>query len=60
MTRVQQVLRSLWELARELCGDRAYSRYRDHVRGCGGQPMTAQEFYLWRIRQKYSYPGRCC
>jgi uncharacterized short protein YbdD (DUF466 family) len=60
MTRVRQILRGFWELARELCGDKAYSRYRVHILARGGQPMTPQEFYLWRVQHKYSSPARCC
>jgi uncharacterized short protein YbdD (DUF466 family) len=60
MTRVRQILRSFWELARELCGDKAYSRYHDHILARGGQPMTPKEFYLWQVQHRYSCPARCC
>ena len=60
MARFELVLRSVWEYLREVFGDKAYSRYHDHILAHGGEPMTPQEFYLWRVQHKYSCPARCC
>ena len=54
------LLLATWEYLRKLFGEHAYARYCAFVLARGGQPMTAQEFYLWRERHKYSHPAHCC
>jgi uncharacterized short protein YbdD (DUF466 family) len=60
MAKIRQILIELWSFARELLGENAYARYREHAAARGGCPMTAQEFYLSELQRKYSRPSRCC
>jgi uncharacterized short protein YbdD (DUF466 family) len=57
MPRFRDWLRHLWAGLRELSGDAAYERYcRDNPR----PPLSREEFYLDRLRRKYSGVSRCC
>ena len=60
MAKVWQILIEIWSFARELLGENAYARYREHIAARGGCPLTPQEFYLSELRRKYSRPSRCC
>ena len=60
MVRVRTVLERIWEIAREVFGDKAYDRYAAHVRGRGEKPLRPGEFYLSQLQRKYSRPSRCC
>lgn len=48
-----------WAWLRAVSGDDAYEAY---VAGAAhrGAPLTRQEFYLDRLRRKYSRLSRCC
>lgn len=60
MAKLCPILRVAWDYLRELFGEKAYTRYCDHVVARGGQPMALRDFYLWQQQQKYSRPCRCC
>ena len=57
-----QYVRKAWELLREMTGDAAYERYRQHLRARhpDRRPLSPREFYLARLNEKYSRPSRCC
>jgi uncharacterized short protein YbdD (DUF466 family) len=48
-----------WAWLRALSGDDAYEAYVARGAGPGAAP-TRQEFYLDRLRRKYSRVSRCC
>ena len=62
MTLVIRRLLRLWRNLQDLSGESAYARYCEHVRS--QQPeaplLTAKEFYLTRLEDKYARPERCC
>jgi uncharacterized short protein YbdD (DUF466 family) len=60
MRRAQDILAQIWQIAREVFGDKAYDRYAAHARGRGETPLTPQEFYVSQLQRKYSRPSRCC
>ncbi len=60
MTKAQRMFWQIWELARELFGDKAYDRYAEHVRARGGEPLMREEFYVSQLQRKYARPSRCC
>jgi uncharacterized short protein YbdD (DUF466 family) len=60
MAKLQGLFQGIWNYLGELLGDKEYSRYHDHILARGGEPMTPQEFYLWRVQHKYSSPAGCC
>jgi len=60
MARIQHVLRNVWEYLGEVFGEKAYTRYCDHILARGGQPMSPKDFYLWQQQHKYSHLSRCC
>ncbi|MFB3921001.1 MAG: CstA-like transporter-associated (seleno)protein [Terriglobia bacterium] len=60
MAWLQTILERIWEIAREVFGDKAYDRYAEHIRGQGGTPLTPAEFYVSQLQRKYSRPSRCC
>ena len=49
-----------WRFLRELTGENDYARYCGHAGADGAPVMTAEQFYLHRLRQKYSRINRCC
>jgi uncharacterized short protein YbdD (DUF466 family) len=53
-------IKRLWEMARELVGDRAYERYAAGCRRRGEAPLSPREFYLSQLQRKYTRPSRCC
>ncbi len=54
-------MRRVWLGLREWCGDAAYEKYvRCVKRVGGGEPVTAEEFYVEELKRKYSRPNRCC
>lgn len=58
----RRVLRRFWRGLREWCGDAAYERYL-HSRGTresSRPPLTAAEFYVEQLENRYSRPNRCC
>jgi uncharacterized short protein YbdD (DUF466 family) len=51
----------LWRGLRELSGDAAYERYLAAQRRAGSrQPLGEREFYVDRLRRRYSGISRCC
>ena len=55
-------LKKLWSLLREASGDADYARYSEHLRlHHPDRPRpTPEQFYLDRLKDKYSKPSRCC
>jgi uncharacterized short protein YbdD (DUF466 family) len=54
-------LRNFWRGVRQWSGDSAYETYlacaeRQQVK----EPLSAAEFYVEQLNQKYSRPNRCC
>ena len=60
MAKTRNLLWHIWEIAREVFGDKAYDRYAEHMRAHGGDPLTPEEFYVAQLQRKYSRPCRCC
>jgi uncharacterized short protein YbdD (DUF466 family) len=55
-----EMMRRVWDMAREVLGDNAYERYKARARQQGQKVLTAKEFYLSQLERKYSKPSRCC
>jgi len=55
-----RLLRGLWHFLRESAGENDYERYRIRALARGESPAEAAEFYISRLRHKYSQPNRCC
>ena len=57
-----RLVRSAWCFVREVSGDDAYERYREHIlEAHPGQPaMTRSEYYRMRTEQKWDRVTRCC
>ena len=53
-------IQRIWRFLREVSGDNDYARYLASARENGTAVMTAEQFYLWQLRQKYSRINRCC
>jgi len=51
-----------WAVLGEILGDGDYARYCAFLerKRPGQAPPTAAEFYLCRLRERYSRPNRCC
>jgi uncharacterized short protein YbdD (DUF466 family) len=60
-SRVARCARALWGWLREVSGDAAYERYlaAQHRAGSRKQ-LTEREFYVDRLRRRYSTTSRCC
>jgi uncharacterized short protein YbdD (DUF466 family) len=59
--RLKRGFASVWRGVREWCGDTAYERYQECAkRGGQSRILTASEFYVERLNQRYSRPNRCC
>ena len=56
------LLRSAWYFVREVSGDDAYERYREHSLEAhpGQPPMSRSEYYRVRTEQKWDRVTRCC
>ena len=52
--------RVLWNYLREACGENDYARHCARARAEGASAMTAKQFYLAKLRRKYSRISRCC
>lgn len=52
--------RRIWEIVREVLGDKAYERYAERARARGEAPLTPAEFYVLQLARKYTRPSRCC
>ena len=65
--RAPAVIRKCWWWLRQVTGDAAYENYlRSRSRavdaageGCGGL-LSAEEFYVEKLRHKYMGISRCC
>ncbi len=53
-------IRRIWEIAREVLGDRAYERYVERARASGELPLAPEEFYIAQLERRYTRPSRCC
>ncbi len=60
MARLRNLIKSVWEYLREVSGENDYARYCARVPADRGCPMSPEEFYVWKLRQKYSRISRCC
>jgi len=58
---MQRVLYWL-RILRQILGDGEYERYREHMRDKhpGVVPADPRDFYVARLKDKYSRPQRCC
>jgi uncharacterized short protein YbdD (DUF466 family) len=57
-----RLLRSAWYFVRQVSGDDAYERYREHMlqAHAGQTAMTRAEHYKVRTEQKWNRVTRCC
>ncbi len=60
MLELQILMRTVWQYLREACGENDYARYRARALRKGSRPLPPDEFYLWKLRVKYSRVSRCC
>ena len=60
MSMAIEMMRRVWDVAREVLGDFAYERYRERAQRQGPKVLTAKEFYVSQLQRKYSKPSRCC
>ena len=60
MGKTRRIIRRIWDIVREILGDKAYDRYSARARQQGQNVLTAKEFYLNQLQRKYSKPSRCC
>jgi hypothetical protein len=60
MAQLRSVLQAFRAYVKELSGENDYARYRSRALMKREPPMTAQAFYLWQLRRKYSRISRCC
>jgi len=59
---VGHLARALWRFVREVSGDDAYERYREHLQLAhpGEPPLVRSEYYRLRVEQKWNRAVRCC
>jgi uncharacterized short protein YbdD (DUF466 family) len=57
---LRRVASAFGEWFRGAEGDQAYDNYLRYAAKQPGRPMTREEFYLDRLKNKYSQPTRCC
>jgi uncharacterized short protein YbdD (DUF466 family) len=59
---IRRLARRFWRGLREWCGDAAYERYlrSSAAQREGYRRLSAQEFYVEQLNQRYSRPNRCC
>ena len=57
-----KLLISIWRLLGDILGEREYARYCAHMhfRHPDVPLPNAREYYLSRLKEKYSRPNRCC
>jgi len=57
-----RLLRTGWYFIRQVTGDDAYERYREHLQRAhpGQTAMTRGEYYRSRTEQKWTRITRCC
>jgi len=59
---MNKLIQAVSRFLREASGESAYERYCEHLRRHHpDHPIPSEkDFYLERLRQKYSRPSRCC
>jgi uncharacterized short protein YbdD (DUF466 family) len=57
-----QLIKKWWNLLGQIMGEGEYARYCEHMRvkHPGRSVVSAAEFYVSRLNEKYSRPNRCC
>jgi len=57
-----KLIHKWWNLLAQVMGEGEYARYCEHLRSKhpGVRFPTAEEFYVSRLKEKYSRPNRCC
>jgi uncharacterized short protein YbdD (DUF466 family) len=57
-----KLLRKWWNLLGQIMGEGEYVRYCEHMisKHPGIKIPTAKEFYVSRLKERYSRPNRCC
>ena len=60
MAQLGKLLEMIWAYLREVSGENDYSRYQARTLARGERPLSAQAFYLEKLRRSYSRPNRCC
>ena len=57
-----QFLIKVWNMLGQVMGEGEYLRYCEHMQARHPelQLMTAREFYVSRLNEKYSRPNKCC
>jgi len=60
MTYLINLAHVCWHFLKDVAGENDYARYSARARADGAPVMTAEEFYLHRLREKYSRINRCC
>jgi uncharacterized short protein YbdD (DUF466 family) len=58
--RLARVARGAWSYLRAVTGDSAYETYRARARGQLLPTLTREQFYLDRLRRRYTGVSRCC
>jgi len=60
-------LKRFWQFLRQVTGDDAYERYREHYADAhkqdshqGEAPLSRQQFFKLRQDEKWSKVSRCC
>lgn len=62
-TRINRLLRGIWNAIRNISGDDAYERYLEHLRRHHpeAEPLTPRGFYESEQRRRWNGgPNRCC
>ncbi len=52
--------KAVWQFLREVSGENDYGRYRTRMLAIGERPLSAEDFYVEKLRRIYSRPNRCC
>ena len=60
MAQFKKVFMIIWDYLREVCGENDYARYQARARVDGDAALSPSEFYVWKLRRKYSRVSRCC
>jgi uncharacterized short protein YbdD (DUF466 family) len=57
-----RLARTAWTLLRQVSGDDAYERYREHMLQAhpGSAVMSRSAYYRFRMEQKWNRLTRCC
>lgn len=60
MAKMRKLIQQIWEIVREVLGDKAYERYAACLCARGEQPLAPGDFYIAQLERKYTRPSRCC